>query len=90
MKKNSIWSECIYLINLLKKFKKLPSKTLFVYFSSKPLISLFDYWASVVITLSLVLISLIFVFEASIKVSSFRSLIGLKKKEMEPEYDEYE
>lgn len=52
---------------------------------SKPLISLFDYWASIVITLSLILISLIFVFEASIKISSFRSLFGFKKKENELE-----
>jgi hypothetical protein len=55
---------------------------------SKPLISLFDYWASIVITFATMLISLIFVFEASIKVSSFRSLLGFKKKEKELEDQE--
>jgi DNA segregation ATPase FtsK/SpoIIIE, S-DNA-T family len=37
------------------------------------LISLFDFWASIFITLTLVLISLIFVFDVSVKISSIRN-----------------
>lgn len=57
---------------------------------AKPLISLFDFWASVTITLALILISIIFVFEASLKLSMFRNLFGKKVKEEKEEYQEQE
>lgn len=61
---------------------------------SKPLVSLFDFWASIVITLALIVISIIFVFEASLKLSSIKNLFGKKdvqededKKYVEQEID---
>jgi len=64
---------------------------------AKPLLSLFDFWASLLITSCLILISIIFVFEASIKISSIRSLFGKKEEDkklkdayVEEEYEKYD
>lgn len=48
---------------------------------AKPMLYLFGYWASIVIALALILISLVFVLETSIKFSSIRAFLGMKKKE---------
>jgi S-DNA-T family DNA segregation ATPase FtsK/SpoIIIE len=57
---------------------------------AKPLIGLFDFWASLVITVGLVLASLIFVFEGSLKFSFIKNLFTKKEKEEKNPEEEYE
>ncbi len=56
-------------------------------FITKPLVSLFDFWVSIIITLALILISIIFVFEASIKISSIRNLFKSEARNKKSEND---
>jgi S-DNA-T family DNA segregation ATPase FtsK/SpoIIIE len=56
---------------------------------AQPMISLFDFWGSLLITLALVAISLVFVFEASLKLSSIKKIFS-KKEGKNEEFNEDE
>jgi DNA segregation ATPase FtsK/SpoIIIE, S-DNA-T family len=55
---------------------------------AKPLVALFDFWFSLILVIAIAVLSVVIVFEASIKANHFSTIFGIFRKKKDDEYED--